>query len=60
MAATLMSELSSLYDEKRKICFVQHPSSSLCSNGVISIYNNILSTNSLIEDADIVVNTDDH
>ena len=60
LAASTLSELSSLYDERKKFCMVQHPSSAFCSNGCINIYNDILSTNSLIEDADLVSNADDH
>lgn len=60
LAASTLSELSSLYDERKKFCMVQHPSSAFCSNGCINIYNDILSTNSLIEEADLVGNADDH
>lgn len=60
LASNALSELSGLYDKCDKFCMVQHPSSAFCSNSCINIYNDVLSINSLIEDADFVADVDDH
>jgi len=60
LASNVLSELSSVYDKCNKFCMVQHPSSAFCSNSCINIYNDVLSINSLIEDANFVADVDDH
>jgi len=59
VAANILSEISSQYNKVPKFCMVQHPSSAFCFNSTMNIYNDILSINSLIEDAEIVASVDD-
>ena len=59
-ASSILSELSQRYDKCDRFCLVQHPSSAFCSNSCLNIYNDVLSINSLIEDADFVADVDDH
>jgi hypothetical protein len=58
-AANILSELSNMYPKIPKFCMVQHPSSAFCFDSSLNIYNDILSINSLIEDAEIVASVDD-
>lgn len=59
VASNLVADLSNLYPKSLKFCMVQHPSSAYCYNSSINIYNDILSINQLIEEADIVADVDD-
>lgn len=59
VASNLLTELSNIFSKTSKFCMVQHPSSAFCYNSPINIYNDILSLNSLIQEAEIVADVDD-